>query len=182
MKRRTILVAVIPLAIIVLALILALTFFPRLPFPGPYSGRVLDAVTGKPIAGATVLATWTIHDTPLPDGPSHESLHVQTITDAKGSFALKKPTRRGGWFQTDYVFIVRAPRHIEAVFIVDPNNTPLPASTRNWPFATTTIQTTLPKEMDIRLAPAEPVFRQALKSADKLIRETAAEKLKELEE
>ena len=82
------------------------------------------------------------------------------------------PVRRGGIFQTDFVFRVRAKGYIEAVFIVDPHNIPLPPSTVAWPFADTTVHTSLPATIAARLKPAKPVLLKALTSSDKLIRDT----------
>ena len=147
----------------------------------PRSGRVLDATTGKPIAGATAAAEWTCHDNPLPDGPGHLPAYAEGTTDADGRFVLAPPARRGGIFQTDFVFRVRAKGYIEAVFIVDPHNVPLPPSTVAWPFADTTVHTSLPATITARLKPAKPVLLKALTSSDKLIRETAREMLRELE-
>jgi len=154
--------------------------FPPLPFTGPWSGQVVDAVTGTPIPGARVKVKWTCHDSPLPNGAAHEPVYAVAKADAAGKFALKPPNRRGGRFGTDIGLSVTATGYIDAVFVVDPNATPLPPSAAAWPFADTTVQKSLSGIMTIRLRPARPVLLKALKSPDSLIRTTAQEKLAQL--
>lgn len=152
-----------------------------LPFTGPRRGMVVDATTGKPIANATVTAAWTLHDNPLPDGPGHKPLSVTATTDATGAFTLVPPKERGGLSQTDHVVKVEAPGYIGAVMIVDPRMPALPPSTVTWPFVRTTVHKALPETMTIKLEPARPVLLKALKSKDKLIRDTAQEELRKLD-
>ncbi len=177
--RKLLIVAV--LFMIALGVIGVGWFLPRLPFTGPWRGRVVDATTGQPIPGVTIAAEWWCHDNPLPDGPGHYTIRAAANSDIDGQFTLTPPVRRGGWFGTHFALVVRAREYIDAVFIVDPNNTPLPPSTATWPFVDTTIHTSLPATMTIELQPAKPVLLKALESSDPLIRQTAEEELQELE-
>ena len=54
---------------------------------GPFQGRVVDATTGKPVAGALVYATWTIQEG---YGMAHPAGHreVVTSTDADGGYEV----------------------------------------------------------------------------------------------
>jgi hypothetical protein len=155
-------------------------FFP-LPFTGPRNGRVLDAATGQAIAGATILAEWWCHDNPLPDGPGHYTIRTEVKSDQNGVFKLNPPARRRGWFGTSFTLQVSAREYIDAVLIVDPENTPLPPQTAAWPFAETSIHQALPETLTIQLQAAKPVIQNALSSPDPLIRQAAQEKLKSLE-
>jgi len=179
--RKILIVSLIGAALCLASVVASLSLFPRLPFSGPYSGRVVDAVTAKPIAGASVVGVWFCHDNPLPDGSGHYSLESTTTTDAGGGFILNPPSRRGGWFGTSFSLQVLAGGYIEAVLIVDPNNTPLPPSTVAWPFKDTTVHTTLPAKMTVKLQPAKAILLKAEQSSDPLIKQTAQEMLQKLE-
>ncbi|MBI3637206.1 MAG: hypothetical protein HY216_13515 [Candidatus Rokubacteria bacterium] len=59
---------------------------------GPYSGRVVDAETKQPLAGAVVLAIWMKH---VPVGahmPESFVDAVEVVTDANGEFTISAKT------------------------------------------------------------------------------------------
>lgn len=59
---------------------------------GPYSGQVVDAETGRPVAGAAVVAIWTRE---IPVGahmPEQDWDVYETLTDANGEFAIPHRT------------------------------------------------------------------------------------------
>jgi len=59
---------------------------------GPFSGRVVDASTGQPLAGAAVVAVWR-QEGPGPGHPTerfHDALEV--VADADGHFTLPRKT------------------------------------------------------------------------------------------
>ncbi len=66
---------------------------------GPYRGRVIDAETRQPLAGAVVLAVWYWESFGLghPSEGFHDALEV--LTDANGEFAIPREThfRVTGW-------------------------------------------------------------------------------------
>jgi hypothetical protein len=67
--------------------------FGHLVYPsGPFSGRVVDASTGQPLAGAAVVAVWR-QEGPGPGHPT-ERLHdaVEVVADADGYFTLPRKT------------------------------------------------------------------------------------------
>lgn len=58
---------------------------------GPVTGRVVDAATGQPIAGAVVLGVWTKAGG-LPGLPVTKLVDVrETETDGAGRFVLERP-------------------------------------------------------------------------------------------
>jgi hypothetical protein len=59
---------------------------------GPFSGRVVDASTGRPLAGAAVVAVWR-QEGPGPGHPT-ERLHdaLEVVADASGYFTLPRKT------------------------------------------------------------------------------------------
>jgi len=60
---------------------------------GPYRGKVVDADTKEPLAGAVVLAVWYREVPVAPHGPAvdyHDSLEI--LTDANGEFAVPERT------------------------------------------------------------------------------------------
>lgn len=59
---------------------------------GPYSGQVVDADTGRPVAGAAVVAIWTRE---IPVGahmPEQDWDVYETLTDGHGEFAIPRRT------------------------------------------------------------------------------------------
>ena len=67
--------------------------FGHLVYPsGPFSGRVVDASTGQPLAGAAIVAVWR-QEGPGPGHPT-ERLHdvVEVVADADGHFTLPRKT------------------------------------------------------------------------------------------
>ncbi len=80
------------LILIFLALVVA-GCFGHLVYPsGPFSGRVVDATTGQPLAGAAVVAVWR-QEGPGPGHPT-ERLHdaLEVVADADGYFTLPRKT------------------------------------------------------------------------------------------
>ena len=80
------------LILVFLALVVA-GCFGHLVYPsGPFSGRVVDASTGQPLAGAAVVAVWR-QEGPGPGHPS-ERLHdaVEVVADTDGYFTLPRKT------------------------------------------------------------------------------------------
>ena len=62
---------------------------PSTGYTGTLSGQVLDAETGRPIAGAVVLGVWVYADG-APSFPHSELVGVrETETDAEGRFAME---------------------------------------------------------------------------------------------
>jgi hypothetical protein len=61
---------------------------------GPYRGRVVDAETKQPLAGAAVVAVWEREGAVLgPHGPSEEYYDaVEVVTDAQGEFTIPAQT------------------------------------------------------------------------------------------
>ena len=56
---------------------------------GPYEGRIIDAVTRKPIEGVVVLGTWD-RENPTPSGAVHHYYDaMETVTDKNGDFTIK---------------------------------------------------------------------------------------------
>jgi hypothetical protein len=151
-----------------------------LDFSGPRKGRVVDATTGGPIQGAVVRAVWIRHDNPYPDGWGHHTIFVRAVTDKKGFFRLESPRRRRGFFGTDHSVSVAAKGYIDAVFIVDPSERPLPKDTREFPFIETSVRRRLPAEMTIRLKPAIPVLLTVFRSENALYRSIAKRELRKL--
>jgi hypothetical protein len=67
--------------------------FGHLVYPsGPFSGRVVDASTGQPLAGAAIVAVWR-QEGPGAGHPT-ERLHdaVEVVADADGYFTLPRKT------------------------------------------------------------------------------------------
>ena len=65
---------------------------------GPYSGRVVDAETGQPIAGAAVIATW-IREVPVaPHMPEQDWDAYETVSNANGEFATIPHRTHFTWF------------------------------------------------------------------------------------
>jgi hypothetical protein len=60
---------------------------------GPYRGKVIDANTGQPLAGAAVVAAWFL-DHPLAVHGTARAAHViEVLTDAQGEFAIPRWTQ-----------------------------------------------------------------------------------------
>ncbi|MBW1728409.1 MAG: carboxypeptidase regulatory-like domain-containing protein [Deltaproteobacteria bacterium] len=62
---------------------------------GPYWGRVVDADTGKPIAGANVMAKWKIEYSAILILTSYHADAREAVTDEKGRFFV--PMARAVW-------------------------------------------------------------------------------------
>ncbi len=74
---------------------------------GPFSGRVTDSSTGRPIAGALVYATWTVQEGHGLTAPGGFREHI-TSTDADGRYEvprLRKPPT-GSSRLTDFYLVV----------------------------------------------------------------------------
>ena len=76
-------------------------FIAPLPSPIPPTGQVLDATTGKGVAGAEVIVRWWIYDYPMLDGEGSYELATSTRTDADGRFTLVIPQHRRGIWNTE---------------------------------------------------------------------------------
>jgi hypothetical protein len=61
---------------------------------GPYRGRVQDADTKRPLAGAAVVAVWIREGAALgPEGPSEAYFNaLEVLTDAQGEFMMAAKT------------------------------------------------------------------------------------------
>jgi len=59
---------------------------------GPYSGQVLDAETGRPVAGAAVVAIWTREMPVGPEVTEGDWDVYETLSDANGQFAIPHRT------------------------------------------------------------------------------------------
>ncbi len=166
--------------VVAVVLYVAARWLYPLPFSGPWSGQVIDAETGEPIARARVRLQWTCYDSPLPDGGGMFVVGSTHITNATGRYTFTVPSGRAGFSSTMFTVHVRAPGYIEQVVILDPENRPLPPETAAWPFTETTVRTEMPPTMDFALAPATPVYLEALTSNDPVVRRTAREELEKL--
>lgn len=79
--------------IVILLALMVPGCFGHLIYPsGPFSGRVVDASTGQPLAGAAVVAVWR-QEGPGPGHPT-ERLHdaLEVVADAEGYFTLPRKT------------------------------------------------------------------------------------------
>jgi hypothetical protein len=63
----------------------------RLRGRGPYRGRVVDAVTKQPLAGAVVVAVWYYSTPTLAGDLTHFHDAVEVLTDAQGFFTVDAP-------------------------------------------------------------------------------------------
>jgi len=147
-----------------------------LPFDGPYSGTVLDASTGKPIAGARIVAMWSCWDFSYPHVADYV-VYAHAISDEKGHYEIKRPRRRGGWFGGDFTLRFLAKGYIAADYCTAPKNSSKP---QPYPFETTTALSKFPAVLDVRLKPARPVLLRLLKSKKVIYRLWAAERLVKL--
>ena len=144
-----------------------------LPFDGPYSGTVLDTSTGKPIAGAKIVATWGCWDFPYPHIADY-FVYAHAISDEKGHYEIKRPRRRGGWFGGNFSLNVYAEGYLSAGYYIVAKNSSQP---QPFPFSTITALSKFPAVLDVRLKPARPVLLRLLKSKKVTYRLWAAEKL-----
>lgn len=89
---------------------------------GPFEGQIVDAVDGKPIAGAVVVVVWT-HLMNYFEGGRREVDARETVTDAQGRWQIpERPTRlwEGGIAGVRRRFYVFAPGYD----VEDPAGTP----------------------------------------------------------
>jgi hypothetical protein len=79
---------------------------------GPYSGRVVDAETGQPIAGAAVIATWTREIPVAPHMPEQDWDVYETLSDVNGGFTIPHRTHFTffGWIE-DPMVVVYSPAY-----------------------------------------------------------------------
>ena|GEM_PF-3739142 len=147
-----------------------------LPFEGPYSGTIIDTLSGNPIKSARVMADWWCYDSPDPHFGNYW-VHIFVTSDENGRYEIKKPRRRGGWFGGRFTLSVNANGYIPVVLALMPNDPPLPPSTKAYPFIDTKAYASLPANLDIRLNPFRPVLLEALKSENAQYRWKAAEEL-----
>jgi hypothetical protein len=150
------------------------------PVPGPFEGQVIDNQSGSPIAGAEVEAESWCHDNPLPDGPGSFHVRSNTKTNESGFFRLAKETRRGGLFGCSFALKIKAKGYIPANILYEPKGIPLPPETVAYPFINTSALKEFPAKLEIRLAPAIPVFLKALKSSNGTYQNMAREELTRL--
>jgi hypothetical protein len=61
---------------------------------GPWNGRIIDRESAQPIAGAVVLAVWTVRS--WAEIHPHDEFHsaVETVSDADGRFVIPEHTAR----------------------------------------------------------------------------------------
>ena len=141
-----------------------------LPFDGPYRGTVLDASTGKPIAGAKIVAMWGCWDFPYPHIADY-FVYAHAISDEKGHYEIKRPKRRGGWFGGYFSFDVYAKGYLSAGYYIATKNSSKP---QPYPFSTITPLSKFPAVLDVQLKPAMPVLLRLLKSQKTTYRLRAA--------
>jgi len=55
---------------------------------GPYKGRVLDEITGEPVAGAVAVASWSDVHVNVGGGTSYCIDAAEAVTDEKGEFEI----------------------------------------------------------------------------------------------
>jgi len=146
-----------------------------LPFSGPYQGMIIDAATGKPVAGAAVRAQWWCYDSPDPHFGNYW-VYASATSGEQGRYKIKKPNRRAGWFGHSFTLQVNAQGYVPVV-IVTPDDPPLPEDTKAYPFTDTRGFRCLPETMDIRLKPFRPVLLEALASDNAQYRWVAADEL-----
>lgn len=152
----------------------------ELPYPGPYQGTVTDSDTDRPISGAKVEAEWWCHDNPMPDLPGSFFVRSSTITDERGSFRLRKETRRGGLFGSSFVLKVSAKGYIPVNLLPVSPREPLPPNLEDYPFIRTVGFDKSQKQLDVKLSPAVPVLLKAMKSGIPLHQKVAREQLTKL--
>jgi hypothetical protein len=147
-----------------------------LPFEGPYSGTVMDESTGKPIAGARIIAIWSCWDFPYPHIADY-FVYAHATSDEKGYYEIKRPKRRGGWFGGKFSLDVYAKEYIPAEYYIAAKNSYRPQPN---PFSTITALSKFPTVLDIHLKPARPVLLKLLKSKKAIYRLWAGEKMVKL--
>ena len=101
--RRLVWVAI---AVVLLGLLLCFIVshyppFGRLDLPCPRQGKVVDAETGAPVAGAFVSVEWQIYDYPMIDGGGSYPVSIWAKTLSDGMFLLPVSTHRRGFFHSD---------------------------------------------------------------------------------
>ncbi len=65
---------------------------------GPYKGRVVDEITGEPVAGAVAVASWSDVHVNVGGGTSYCIDAAEAVTDGKGEFEILE--RRAPLFGT----------------------------------------------------------------------------------
>lgn len=99
--RRRVWVVLSIVALLVLCLIFLAPRVLPLPFPCGPNGRVVDALSGAPIAGASLEYSWQVYDYPMIDGAGSRTVNATVTTDASGLFRLTRPAVRRGLFKTE---------------------------------------------------------------------------------
>jgi hypothetical protein len=84
---------------------------------GPYSGRIVDAETSQPIAGAAVIATWTREIPIAPHMPEQDWDVYETLSDVNGEFTIPHRTHFTwfGWIEEPTLIVYDpafAPAHL----------------------------------------------------------------------
>lgn len=149
-----------------------------LPFTGPYSGLIVDASTGKPVAGARVVAQWWCYDSPDPHLGNYW-ITLSAISDERGRYQLNKPRSREGWFGSSFTLSINAQGYVPVV-MVTPDDPPLPESTRTYPFTDTRAYPSLPATLDITLNPFLPILLETLHAENSDYRWRAASEIGKL--
>jgi hypothetical protein len=93
----------------------------QLPFQCPFEGYITDCVTGNPIPGGSVEASWWCHDNPLPDVTGSFFIQSSAVSDRKDFSRIEKETRRWGFFGTSFALTVKSEGYIPARLIFDPS-------------------------------------------------------------
>ena len=93
----------IGLAMMVIAAVSAIIYWGLMPLPAPIptQGEVIDAETGKAIAGAQLRTRWRLYDYPMLDGAGSYELSSLSVTNDKGHFSLVVPDHRRGLWRTE---------------------------------------------------------------------------------
>jgi hypothetical protein len=109
MMRKTLICVAVCLAVGACVTVAALAGCRSVPYSGPYTGRVIDATTSEPIAGAELQVSWTCSDFPIVMD-AVDTWHVKTgaTSGTDGTFTITPPRKRAGLFINDYDLTVRA--------------------------------------------------------------------------
>ena len=81
----------------IFALVIAFMFLVPVRGQGPYRGRVVEARSGKPLAGVLVIGYWTYMSANVGGGTTHCLDAKETLTDENGEFEI--PARYAALFR-----------------------------------------------------------------------------------
>ncbi len=99
-RRSFIIRVAVFLGLVILVTNLWPEYIAPLPFPCPQHGRVVDAETGEPVAGATLSYYWQVWDYPMLDGAGDRTVMAEVTTGSRGEFTLVRPSARRGLLET----------------------------------------------------------------------------------